>query len=132
MQDFLIPLHFTFMISGVVLILVAAALAVTKKQGWLPLHKTLGTVGAISAATGFASIFLFKYLLHYPHFSSLHSKSGLTVLIILVLVLILAVMAVSGKKIARPLHIWLGRLIAILLSLMIISGLDRFVDLFKR
>lgn len=132
MKEFFIPLHFTFMISGVVLMLVAAFLAATKKEGWFPLHKTLAGTGAVALTIGFISIFSLKYSMNYPHFASLHAKGGLTVLTILVLALILGGMAVSGKKWARPFHVWLGRITAILLFLMIISGIDRFVDIFKK
>jgi len=120
------------MISGVVLMLVAAFLAATKKEGWFPLHKTLAGTGAVSATVGFISIFSLKHTMNYPHFASPHAVSGLTVITTIALVLILGTMAVSGKKGARPFHIWIGRIIAVLLFFMVASGIFRFVEIFKR
>ncbi len=125
-------MHFTFMISGVVLMLVAAFLAAPKKEGWFPLHKTLAGTGAVAATVGFISIFSLKQKMNYPHFASPHAVSGLTVLITIALVIILGTLAISGKKAARPFHIWIGRIIAVLLFLMVVSGIFRFVEIFQR
>ncbi len=132
MKAFFLPIHFTLMITGVVLMLVAAYVVVAKKTGWFAMHKAFGILGALSAIAGFVSIFLLKYKMSYPHFSSLHGIAGLTAVIILLLVLISAVMAASGIKAARTFHIWLGRVAAVLLLLMIASGIFRFVEIFRR
>ena len=132
MKAFLIPLHFTFMISGVVLLLVAAVLAFLKKEGWFKLHKVLALLGSLSAFTAFALIFLLKYKMHYPHFTSLHGIGGLTSVSLLAIVLISGFLMVKGNKPARPVHIWMGRITALILSGAIVSGILRFVEIFSR
>ncbi len=129
MKPFLIPLHFTFMITGAVLMLVAAFLAALKKEGWFAMHKTLGTIGAISALAAFACIYLLKFKMHYPHFSSLHGLGGLTAVILVIVILISGYLVLKGIKPARPVHIWLGRLTALLLLGATFSGIIRIVEI---
>ena len=132
MKDFLLPLHFMFMVAGAVLLLSATIIAYLKKQGWVVMHKAFALTGSLSIALAFCSVFVLKYKMHYPHFKSIHSLGGMTAICLILILLITGFLVMKGNKVSRPVHVWLGRLTALLLLGASLSGLIQFVEIMAR
>ncbi len=128
----LFPLHIIFMATTLIIVISAATIAHRKKQGWFMLHRKVALTGVVTALVGFAAEFLFKALLHYPHFQSPHAIGGLITLALLIITLATGVLIAKNPKRLRPIHITLGRITSVAVIFTALMGIVRFIELSKK
>jgi hypothetical protein len=127
----LIYIHFGLMGLAAVLIIIAAAIAHKKGEGWFKRHRSAALAGALCALLAFASIVAFKISVDFPHFKSPHAIAGLIGAILIVITPVTGILMVKGKASLRPVHRVLGKITAGLAVLVAVSGVLRFLQISK-
>lgn len=128
--DLLWPYHATFMILGLALLTNGMLVARYRKarQGWLPLHKALGLVGATFAFLGFMTAFYMVTASSGRHFAAVpHAYLGALALICLSITPLLGYAqfhVTAGRSTLRAIHRWSGRISIVLIALTLLSGLS--------
>ncbi len=123
----LIILHISAMLVATVCLITGIGIAVfgRKKKNWLKLHRTINTVGAVSALTGAAMAFANVIVTGGSHLAGLHQRGGLiaTLLIGLALFWGFYTFKAKNKAAARAVHRWSGRVAFIAMLAALILGL---------
>ena len=124
------PVHAVFMAVGFLCFLASALIPLYGKhlKGWYPLHVRVSCAGAILTIIGLGVAFAMVSLSGGPNFRVPHAYLGLLVLVVLSLVLGLALLrsfaSANRKATVRNVHLWLGRLLVILMAANIAMGLN--------
>jgi hypothetical protein len=101
--------HMMFMFTTLVLVYTGVMIARRKKSNkWMIKHKKIMFTASMISLLGVSSEFIFKTINSIPHFSSLHSKGGLTTLILWLLLPVFGLLILKGKKDLRKYHKFLG------------------------
>jgi hypothetical protein len=125
-------LHVFFMAATLIIVISAATIAHRKRQGWFVLHRKLAFSGVVTALAGIAAEFIFKAVLHYPHFQSPHAIGGLITLALLIITPITGVLIAKNPKDLRPIHITLGRITSVAVIATALMGIVRFIELSRK
>lgn len=122
-------LHVFFMAATLIIVISAATIAHRKKQGWFVLHRKMALSGVVTALAGFAAEFIFKSVLHYPHFQSPHALGGLITLALLIITPAAGLLIAKDPKNIRPIHITMGRTTSVAVIATALMGIVRFIEL---
>ncbi len=122
-------LHVFFMAATLIIVISAATIAHRKKQGWFVLHRKMALSGVVTALAGFAAEFIFKSVLHYPHFQSPHALGGLITLALLIITPAAGLLIAKDPKNIRPIHITMGRITSVAVIATALMGIVRFIEL---
>lgn len=124
--------HFVLMALMCVLVVAAAAVARKRADGWFPRHRRLALLGAVSGAAGITVMSVMKLAAGYPHFQSVHAIAGGVTLLFLVLTPLFGWMTAGGKEGMRGPHKVLGRVLAVVSVLVVLTGIGRFLQISGR
>jgi uncharacterized membrane protein len=102
---------------------------IKKPKLWFKKHKLSAFFCAIFAFIAFSLIFIYKIFVQFPHFSSLHSISGLITFLLIIANLFLGLFRKKNNNVSRKIHQILGIFLFFVLIFMAISGLLRFLQL---
>jgi hypothetical protein len=122
-------LHVFFMAATLIIVISAATIAHRKKQGWFVLHRKMALSGVVTALAGFAAEFIFKSVMHYPHFQSPHALGGLITLALLIITPAAGLLIAKDPKNIRPIHITMGRITSVAVIATALMGIVRFIEL---
>ena len=125
-------LHVFFMAATLIIVISAATIAHRKKQGWFVLHRKMALSGVVTALAGFAAEFIFKAVLHYPHFQSPHAIGGLITLALLIITPAAGLLIAKNPKNLKPMHITLGRITSIAIIATALMGIVRFIEITRK
>ncbi len=126
----LLPVHAALMATAFFCFLVSALLPIigTRLKGWYRLHTWISGVGAILMIPAMGISYAMVSLSGGPHIRVPHAYLGILIAAVLLLVLGLAFIRnsvkIERKKQVRSIHLWLGRLLVILMALNILAGLN--------
>ncbi len=126
----LLPIHAALMVTAFFCFLVSALLPIlgTRLKGWYRLHTWISGAGAVMMIFALGISYAMVSLSGGPNFRVPHAYLGMIILAVLLLVLGLAFIRKSvksdQKKQVRAIHLWLGRLLVILMALNILAGLN--------
>ncbi len=131
-MELLLPAHIGFMSIAFILVLSAAVIAKRRKANWLKLHKKIAFSGALSSVIAALCIVSLKLANDYSHFQSPHAIAGLVTLCFLIITPTLGASIAKGPKPIRPLHKVFGRITAAAITLTVIMGVLRFLQINKK
>ena len=120
------------MAATLIIVISAATIAHKKKQGWFVLHRKMALSGVVTALAGFAAEFIFKAVLHYPHFQSPHAIGGLITLALLIITPAAGLLIAKNPKNLKPMHITLGRITSIAIIATALMGIVRFIEITRK
>lgn len=126
----LLPIHAIMMTAAFFLFLVSALLplAGSRIKGWYRIHTLASSAGGVLTILAMGIAYAMVSLSGGPNFRVPHAWLGLLVLIVLLIVLGLAVIRrtvpVERKTMVRSIHLWLGRLLVLLMAFNILAGLN--------
>ena len=118
--------HTCLMFLMCVLIVIAAAIARKRADGWLMKHRIFAILGVLSGLIGFSVMFYVKLMAGWPHFKTPHAIGGGIAVLLLIVTPVLGAMATKGKL--NAVHKIFGRITAVLALLVLITGLDKLYD----
>lgn len=113
----LVYAHKFLMVLAVCLLIYAVTKAHARADKWFETHKKFATIGAACGLFGFSAIVLFKLVMAYPHFKTIHSLAGLVAVLSLTGAPLAGRLLASGKRSLRLMHITGGRF-AVLISII--------------
>jgi hypothetical protein len=125
-------LHVFFMAATFIIVISAATIAYRKKQGWFMLHRKVALAGVVTVLAGFAVEFIFKAVLHYPHFQSPHAMGGLITLALLIITPATGLLIAKKPKDLRPIHITLGKIASVAVIATALMGIVRFIEIYSK
>lgn len=125
----LLPVHAALMVAAFSCFLISALLPIigTRLKGWYRLHTWISAAGAVLMIPALVISYAMVSLSGGPNFRVPHAYLGILVAAVLLLLLGLAFIRnsveIERKKQVRFIHLWLGRLLVILMALNILAGL---------
>lgn len=126
----LLPVHAALMAAAFFCFLISALLPIigTRLKGWYRLHTWISGAGAVLMIPALGISYAMVSLSGGPNFRVPHAYLGLLIAAVILLVLGLAFIRnsveIERKKQLRSIHLWLGRLLVILMALNILAGLN--------
>ena len=122
-------IHLSLLALMVLFCVAAAVIARRRAVQWLPRHRLLGLLGAISGVIGMAVMIAEKIEHGYPHFHSPHSLIGLAVGLLLIGVPLLGFLGTRGYNPLRKPHRLSARLLIFLGLTALVTGIYRYLQI---
>ncbi|OPX71596.1 MAG: Eukaryotic cytochrome b561 [Methanoregulaceae archaeon PtaB.Bin108] len=126
----LLPIHAVMMSVAFLLFLLSALLPLAGRRikAWYRLHTLTSAFGGVLTILAMGIAYTMVSLSGGPNIRVPHAWLGLLMLVILFLILGLAFIRrnvpVERKKLVRSIHLWLGRLLVLIMAINIIAGLN--------
>lgn len=123
-------LHMTLMVLMCFFIIGAVIIAKKRAAGWFPKHRLLALLGVTCGVFGAGFMFYSKAVHGWPHFKTLHALGGGMAAILLLSTPVFGYLASKGKDSLRPVHRVFGRLTAIMVLLVLATGVVKLLQTF--
>ena len=122
-------IHMSLMFLMCCFLVWAAMIARKRKEGWLIKHRMLALAGVFCGVLGTGLIAYSKFAHNGPHFKTPHAIGGGIAVLLLLTTPILGYLSSKGSSALRMPHRVLGRITTVLALIVLITGIDKLLDI---